>query len=127
MDRRVRRVLSLQLALLLIAALGAYAVWGLGAAKAVWFGAFIAVANTLLIVWRMRPGNRSNKDSARGGLGAQQYLRQFYRSWLERYLVVGALLATGLGGLQLMPLGLLVGFILGQLIWIFAPLTVEET
>jgi len=125
MDRRLKRVLSLQLALLLIAVLGAYAVWGLGEARAVWFGSFIAVANTLLIVWRMRRSR--NKDRARGELGAQQYLKQFYRSWLERYLVVGALLAMGLGGLKLMPLGLLAGFILGQVIWIFAPLTIKET
>lgn len=125
MDRRLKRVLSLQLVLLLIAVLGAYAVWGLGEAGAVWFGSFIAVANTLLIVWRMRRSR--NKDRARGELGAQQYLKQFYRSWLERYLVVGALLAMGLGGLKLMPLGLLAGFILGQVIWIFAPLTIKET
>lgn len=126
MDRRIKRVLSLQLVLLFVAVLGGYAIWGGGVARAVWFGSFIAIANTLLIAWRMRCGNR-NKDRARGELGAQQYLRQFYRSWLERYLVVGALLAMGLGGLKLMPLGLLTGFILGQAIWIFAPLTIKET
>ena len=116
MDRRIRRILSLQLALLLVASLGAYAIWGLGVAKAVWFGAGIAAANTIMIAWRMRPG--------RAAL-AQPSLSEFYRSWLERYLLAGALLAAGLGGLKLMPLGLLSGFILGQVIWIIAPLTVE--
>ncbi|OFZ94574.1 MAG: hypothetical protein A2Z44_03805 [Betaproteobacteria bacterium RBG_19FT_COMBO_58_11] len=116
MDRRIRRILSLQLALLLVASLGAYAIWGLGVAKAVWFGAGIAAANTIMIAWRMRPG--------RAAL-AQPSLSEFYRSWLERYLLAGVLLAAGLGGLKLMPLGLLSGFILGQVIWIIAPLTVE--
>lgn len=116
MDRRIRRVLSLQVALLLVASPGAYAIWGLGVAKAVWFGAGIATANTLMLAWRMRQG--------RTAAVAQPSLSEFYRSWLERYLLAGALLAAGLGGLKLMPLGLLSGFILGQVIWIFAPLTV---
>lgn len=117
MDRRIRRVLSLQLALLLVASLGAYAIWGLGVAKAVWFGAGIAAANTIMIAWRMRQGCAT--------AAAQPSLSEFYRSWLERYLLAGALLAAGLGGLKLAPLGLLSGFILGQVIWILAPLTVE--
>jgi hypothetical protein len=35
------------------------------------------------------------------------------------------LLAAGLGGLKLAPLGLLSGFILGQVIWILAPFTID--
>ena len=127
MDRRIRRVLSVQLVFWLTVGWIAYSIWGIEAARAAWFGATIAIANTILIAWRMRPSSKSNKDSARGELGAQHYLRQFYRSWLERYLVVGVLLALGLGGLKLMPLALLAGFILGQLIWIVAPLTIKET
>ena len=59
--------------------------------------------------------------------GKPASLNEFIRSWLERYLVVGVLLALGLGWLKLLPLGLLSGFILGQLIWILAPLTIKET
>jgi len=114
MDRQIRRVLSLQLALLLVASLGAYAIWGLWVATAVCFGAGIATANTLMIAWRMR--QRRTTPAAQPSLG------EFYRSWLERYLLVGVLLAAGLGGLKLMPLGLLSGFILGQVIWILATL-----
>jgi ATP synthase protein I len=125
MDRSIRRVLSVQLVFLLAAGMAAYGVWGLEMAGATGFGAIIAIANTLLIAWHMRPG--SGKSNKGGELGAQYYLRQFYRSWLKRYLVVGVLLALGLGGLKLMPLALLTGFILGQLIWIVAPLTIKET
>ena len=119
MDRRIRRVLSLQLAVLLAATVGAYAWWGAVAATAAWFGLFIATVNTLLIAWRMRPTSKA--------LGKPASLNEFFRSWLERYLVVGALLALGLGSLKLLPLGLLSGFFLGQLVWILAPLTIKET
>jgi len=124
MDQRIRRVLSLQLAVLLTATVGVYAVWGVVATKAVWFGVFIATANTLLIAWRMRPVNKApgNKTPDKPA-----NLNEFIRSWLERYLVVGVLMALGLGSLKLLPLGLLSGFILGQLIWILAPLTIKET
>jgi ATP synthase protein I len=119
MDQHIRRVLSLQLALLLIVTVGAYAMWGAIAAKAAWFGVFIAITNTLLIAWRMRQNNNAS--------GKPANLNEFIRSWLERYLLVGVLLALGLGGLKMLPLGLLSGFILGQLIWILAPLTIKET
>ena len=119
MDRRIRRVLGLQLALMLIATVGAYGLWGLATAQGAWFGVSIATANTLLLTWRMRPNNKVP--------GKPASLNEFIRSWLERYLAVGALLALGLGGLKLLPLGLLSGFILGQLVWILAPLTIKET
>ena len=119
MDRRIRRVLSLQLASLFLASLGVYVVWGGVAAQAAGFGLFIASTNTLLIAWRMRPNNKMP--------GKPASLNEFIRSWLERYLVVGVLLALSLGWLKLLPLGLLSGFILGQLIWILAPLTIKET
>jgi ATP synthase protein I len=118
MDRRIRRVLSLQLALLLICSLVAFALWGAVAAKAAWFGVLIAVTNTLLLVWRMRPNHKAPAKPAS--------LNEFFRSWLERYLALGLLLALGLGGLKLLPLGLLGGFILGQVVWIVAPLTIKE-
>ena len=117
MDSQIRRVLSLQLALLLVASLGAWAIGGLVVAQAVCFGVGITVTNTLMIAWRMRRG--------RVVPAAQPSLSEFYRSWLERYLLVGALLAVGLGGLKLMPLGLLGGFILGQVVWILAPYSRE--
>lgn len=122
MDRHIRRVLRLQLAILLIITVGVYALWGTVVAQAVWFGLFIATMNTLLIAWRMRP---NNKPPSR--LSKPANLNEFFRSWLERYLVVGGLLALALGGLKLLPPALLGGFILGQLVWILAPLTIKET
>ena len=119
MDRRIRQVLRLQIAALFLISLGVFTAWGAGAALAAGFGIFITLANTVLIAWRMRPNNDMS--------GKPASLNEFIRSFVERYLVVGVLLALGLGGLKLLPLGLLSGFILGQLIWILAPLTIKET
>lgn len=117
MDRQIRAVLGGQIALLLAVSLAGYLIWGLSIAIAACFGSGISAVNTLMIAWRMRQpvGRTAAAPDAAPGLS------EFYRSWLERYLLVGVLLALGLGGLKLMPLGLLSGFILGQVIWIVGP------
>lgn len=99
--------------------------WGTGPAQAVWFGVFITATNTLLIAWRMRPSKKTTRELSNKS-GKQANLNEFIRSWLERYLVVGILLALALGSLKLLPFALLSGFILGQLVWILAPLTIKE-
>lgn len=81
-------------------------------AKAAFFGASIALLNTLLMLWRMRRAERQAQPSAHRQLGA------LYVSAIERFVAVVAALAIGLKALQLDPLALLVGFIAGQLIWI---------
>lgn len=116
MDRRIRRVIGLQAVVLIAAGLTAATFWGVEAAKGAWFGAAIGLANTLMIVWRMKP-------NARGEQSAQRHLRQFYRSWIERYVLLLVLFALALIGLKLLPVALLSGFILAQAAWIVAPLT----
>lgn len=81
-------------------------------AKAAFFGASIALLNTLLMLWRMRRAERQAQT------GAHRQLRALYVSAIERFVAVVAALAIGLKALQLDPLALLVGFIAGQLIWI---------
>ena len=49
-----------------------------------------------------------------------RHLRLFNRSMLERFFVVTMLLAVGLGFMKLIPLGVLTGFIVGQLAWMLA-------
>lgn len=93
--------------------------WHIEAAKGAGFGVLISLANTLLIAWRMTRGR------AQGELSAQRHLRQFYRSWIERYAVLIALFALAFAVFELAPAALLAGFILGQLVWIIAPLTFD--
>ena len=44
---------------------------------------------------------------------------------LERFILVGTMLATGLAGFRLEPLPLLLGLIVGQFAWMFAMLALK--
>ena len=84
------------------------------AALAALYGAGTALANTALLVWRQQRGKRQlHADPHR-------HLRSFYFSVVERYFVVGGLLAAGLGGLQLLPLPLIAAFTAGQMAWMIS-------
>lgn len=79
------------------------------AAKAVFFGGTVAVANALFLVWCMRSGAQRRVQDAR------QELAWLVRFSMERFLMVALLIVAGLGWLKLMPVPLLIGFVLGQL------------
>jgi ATP synthase protein I len=70
----------------------------------------VAVANTLMLAWRMRAAAQLT------GKSPGQELAGLVRSSLERFLMVALLIAAGLGWLKLMPAPLLLGFVLGQLV-----------
>ena len=113
----MRTILSIQ-AIVAIAAVGiGYLYGGVPASQAALFGAGIALSNSLLLAWRMRQGKRHVHADA------QRHLRTFYFSTIERFFVVGGLLAMGLGALQLAPLPLLVAFVAGQMAWMISGLT----
>lgn len=82
------------------------------AARAVLFGFAVAIANTVMIVWRMWQSQRVQH------LDAHKHLSMFYRSGFERLVIVAALLAAGFGPIGLAPLAVMVGFALGQLVLI---------
>lgn len=114
----VRRLAGVQAMLAMIGAGICLAFCGMAAAGAMLAGGAVALANTLLLAWRMR----GNKGALY--LNAQQHLRTFYRSSLERFFVVMLLLAVGMGPLALQPLPLLAGFVLGQLALIVSSLLI---
>jgi ATP synthase protein I len=113
--RPLTQVLYLQLVVLLLAGVIVSRLWGQAAAEAAMYGALIALANTGLLMWRMR-------RSARGESGARRPLKGAYRSSVERFALVTLLLGVGMGLVKLQPLALTLGFTLGQLAWIVAPL-----
>ncbi len=76
---------------------------------AAWFGGAVALANTMLLAWRMR--NSSHEP----GQEPRRELARLVRSSMERFFMVSLLIAAGLGWMKLMPLPLLAGFALGQL------------
>lgn len=79
----------------------------------VFWGGLAALANSVLLLWRMRPELRPTADP-------QRHLRKMYRSSLERFFVVVMLLAMGM--LKLVPLAVLLGFVVGQLTLVIVPL-----
>lgn len=87
----------------------AFMLGGGEAALAAAFGVVTAMVNTGLLWWRWRRG--AKELHCDGG----RHLRSFYRSSLERFFVVGMLLALGFVLLELAPLALLAGFVVGQL------------
>ncbi|MEW5788787.1 MAG: ATP synthase subunit I [Pseudomonadota bacterium] len=109
--------LGLQAAVVLLVVL----VYGLrqdgAAALAAAYGGAVAVLNGVLLVWRWHQGRRDYHCDG------QRHLRAFHRSALERFFVVGLLLAAGIAGLHLDPPPLLIGFIAGQIAWVFLAAT----
>ncbi len=113
----MRTILSIQAFMLVVAMGSGYLYGGPAAAQGALFGAAIALANTLLLAWRLHQGKRHVHADA------QRHLRAFYFSTLERFVVVGGLLAIGIGALQLSPLPLLAAFVAGQMAWMISGLT----
>jgi len=110
----MRSVLITQAIVVIVVALAGYLWKGGFAALSGMFGALVALINALLLTWRMQQGKRPPHADP------QRHLYRFYFSAIERLLVVGTLLALGLGVLKLMPLALLVAFVAGQLALIIA-------
>ena len=111
----ITRTAVLQAVVCIVAGIAGYALQGGAAAVAALYGAMVALANTLFLLWRMRHSEQNPQWKA------AQHLRWFYRSGLERFLLVAALLALGMGSLKLLPVAVLIGFVVSQLAWVFAP------
>ena len=82
-------------------------------AWAAFFGGCIGVANVQLLRWRRA------QVRTRRGLSAADSLKTFYGSALERFVLVAAVLAVGMGWLELEALPLLIGFAISQLAVLF--------
>jgi ATP synthase protein I len=106
--------LSLQAGVILAMALLAWGWQGWTVTVAVMCGGGVALLNSTLLVWRWHRGLRDYHCDG------ERHLGSFYRSSLERFFVVGISLAVGLAFLNLAPLPLLTGFIVGQLAWVIA-------
>jgi len=78
------------------------------------------MANVLLLEWR-----RGRADRGRA-LSAGESLRLLYRTALERFVLVALLFAVALGVLQLAPVAVITGFIVGQLALLFTEIIKTE-
>jgi hypothetical protein len=103
--------------LVIAVALAGCWVWmGVVAVQAFAYGSIVALVNSGMLVGRWYGG--LNDYHCNG----DRHLKSFHRSMLERFFVVGILLAVGFGFLSLAPQALLAGFIVGQLAWAIANL-----
>jgi len=116
----VRRVVGVQTVVVLLSVVVGLVLYGSVIGEAMLAGGAVALTNTLLLAWRMRGGPGSADRSA------QRHLWTFYRSSLERFFVVGALLAAGMGPLAFTPLPLVAGFVLGQMALVFSFLIIRR-
>jgi len=120
MESSVHRTAVLQIGISVVAGAIAYALEGGAEAVAAIYGGVVALIGTLLLLWRMQSNKHKTLKEA------QQHLWIFYRSGLERFLVIGILLAIGMGIFKFVPLAVLIGFVASQLAWIIAPLQGEN-
>ena len=86
---------------------------------AVLWGRMAALTNLLLLAWRMIYGDRPT-------FNAEQHLRLMYRSSIERFFVVTSLMAIGMLKLKLAPLGVIMGFLVGQGLLVVVPIMRES-
>lgn len=82
------------------------------------WGGMTALVNLVLLAWRMIYGDQPTYS-------AEQHLRLMYRSSLERFCVVASLLAVGMLKLKLAPLGVILGFLVGQVVLVAVPIMRE--
>jgi hypothetical protein len=116
----IRRAATLQIGLIGLVVL-AMLIWKGGwMALAAGYGGMAAVLNSALLYWRWAQGTRRFHSDP------DRHLRAFYRSSMERFLMVGLWLAAGLALLGLAPLALVAGFVAGQLAWMIASPTLRE-
>lgn len=110
----VRRVALAQAALAsVVAALGGVSA-GAKVGTGLLYGAVVALAVTLVLVWRERQSMRHPEWDQR------RLLRLFIRAGVERMLLLGVLLYAGLVLLGLPPLPVLLGLLLAQFGWLAA-------
>jgi len=85
----------------------------------VFWGGMAALANMVLLAWRLFYGDRPT-------FSAEQHLRLMYRSSLERFFIVTSLLAIGMLKLKLAAFGVIIGFLVGQVVLVLVPIMREH-
>lgn len=114
MSRPTLRVAIFQCAILLMAACIAWLVWGEKTALSAAYGVVVGIVMTLVMIIRERESESHSEWTA------QRQLGQFFRLEAERFIIAIVLLALGFMSGKMEPVGLIAGFVLGQLGWIAA-------
>ena len=112
-DRTLRRILRVQLIILVLAAIVSSLVWGMNFVMALLYGGAVTIATTLYSGWRLKVATAGDEQ------GPALNMAEFYKGTLLRFILVIALLALGLGYLKLEPLAVIIGFAITQTGYLF--------
>lgn len=113
------RLLSLQSAIVIIGTIITYMIVSSPAAKSYAYGSIVALIGALYLAWRQKQGEKQLD------VDAGQVLRKAYKTAIERFVWAGFMLAIGFKLLELTPLWLLAGFVVGQMAWLFVPIWIR--
>ena len=107
---RARKVISLQIMMMLVVAVVWFVFSGLDAAQAVVFGGLISVTSTLLLSRGVKRATAATEPS--------RSMLILYAGAALRFLLVLAAFAAGLAVFKLYPLGMFVGFAAAQMAYL---------
>lgn len=110
--RTLRRLLIVQVLLVLAVAAGFLFTRGGAELLAALFGGGIALLNTLVSAWRLRRASEPGTDARRS-------LFELYAGAVIRFVATPALIAIGIVVLSLDPVAIIVGFAVAQLAYFF--------
>ena len=114
MNTGTRRVALAQAVIAPVAALMGAVFVGIDAGLAVLYGVLVALAVSLVLVWRERQAMQHPEWDQ------HRLFKQFIRTGIERLALLLGLLFVGFGVLRLTPLPMLLGLLLAQLAWLAA-------
>jgi ATP synthase protein I len=109
-----RRVVLAQVGLAPVIALTGGAIAGIETGLAAMYGVLVALAVSLVLVWRERQSMQHPEWDQ------HRLFKLFIRTGGERVVLLVGLLIVGLGVLKLSPLPLLLGLVLAQFAWLAA-------
>lgn len=108
------RLIGLQSVIVIMGAALVFKVADLPAAKSFVYGNMVTLIGVLLLAWRYRQVEVESE--------AEWVLRHAYKTAIERFIWTILLLVLGFKFLGLLPLWLLAGFVVGQAVWLLAPI-----
>lgn len=111
--RTTRRLLLIQLAIVLVTAALYFALRGAEELIAALFGGGIALLNTSISAQRLRRASESAAADPRQGM------IELYLGAITRFILTPALIAIGILALGLEPVAMIVGFAVAQLAYFF--------
>lgn len=125
--RLARQVAGLQVAIALVAAGIAYGLNGASQyALAVLGGGLVSALNGTLLAWRMSRAALHSAHDAQHSSSAHRQLRLMYFYAAERFMAVVVLLGLCMAALELPPLAVLGGFVMGQAVLLAARLILNR-